>query len=1241
MARTAHDRGVALMLVLLATAVAVILALSFQAAQSTTLPISQNISQHASARAVAESALAMAATHVRTSDSWRDDFANGQLPVDSPFAEGSFTLSVEDGQDLNHDGVISVPDEGDGDLTDDASDPVTLTVIGRVGNVTHTVSAVVQPASSEIKVTMLYLLQSGTPVGYEADRIAMFEGWGYTVVTLASTSSKAAIDQAIADHGIQVVYISTFVQGTVAGKVDHITLGVVNEESQAYPYLGLATDGDDSPASEIDITDNTHYITSPFAAGPLTIATQAIDAQYPTGTLAPSLRVLGEHVGSSRVTLAVLERGDTTCTGGRVPGRRVMLPWSGSQSHFHPTADGKTLIRRAVEWAAADAPSIAGLWAEWHDVSYGLSSLSGIDWDATPTHTSIEAQANWASTGGSLYSGGPSETFGVKLTGRITIPTDGAWTFYTNSDDGSDLWINGSRIVDNDGLHAMRERSGTVTLTAGEHDIMMRCFEHGGGVGLIASWAGPGVSKQVIPGSVLTVGPSDGDDEEDTVKPQLVALYSFATPTPVNPNLVAHWRLDESGGGGGVSAGGRIRVDDEAIIDSYSSAAGAYGGANVGSNAQVSTNMTTGAKLHIKGDAQVRGHAWCGAGGNPNNVIQVNNGSTLTGTRGALAADITFPNYNAPSGMPSSLGSRTYTTAQTWNSDRKFDDLTLSGSSCVVTVTAHVRVDVTKKFTMSNSARININSGASLTLYCNEGIVIDNDATINDDSTATSRLTMLTYGSSAEIEIKNRAVVAGLILGESDVLIDDDAVVYGSVRTAGKMTIKNDSAFHQDLSLPGFGLPFAVYDSTADRDGTASNGPATGQSGAHASTATAIAFDGSNDYVAVPHDSDFLLDHGTLSFWFRTSNTAKFQGLVTKDTLNFATGGHLCVFVDGGRVAARIQSTSNSYWNYSSPISSNTWHHVAVTWGAGGWKLYLNGSLADSDSYDGGLGTSSGGSGNFEPWAFGSNTWKSSQGDVTPLQDYLVGVLDDIRLYDSALAEDQIADLAAGSDPGPAYPPTVYDTSGFGTPLDLTIAHPDRVTWLPANAGLQIDAATLITSGGAATKIHSALTDSDQLTIEAVFTPANLTQNGPARIATLSPDPYNCNAMIGQNASGHLGRLRTNTTGSNGTPDIAASGLTLARQHVILTYDGENVSLYRNGVLETQTPRTGNLDAWNAAYALILANEPSADRPWLGTLHRVAVWDRGMNGLQIKNLFQGKDPGDGVSNLTFSVRWME
>ena len=69
----------------------------------------------------------------------------------------------------------------------------------------------------------------------------------------------------------------------------------------------------------------------------------------------------------------------------------------------------------------------------------------------------------------------------------------------TNSDDGSALYIGDKRVVDNDGLHGMVERSGTIALEAGWHAIRVEFFERGGGAGLIVLAGGPGTTYAVIP----------------------------------------------------------------------------------------------------------------------------------------------------------------------------------------------------------------------------------------------------------------------------------------------------------------------------------------------------------------------------------------------------------------------------------------------------------------------------------------------------------------------------------------------------------------------------------------------------------------------------------------------------------------------------------------------------------------------------------------------------------------------
>ncbi|MGA3286962.1 MAG: alpha-L-arabinofuranosidase C-terminal domain-containing protein [Bacteroidota bacterium] len=95
------------------------------------------------------------------------------------------------------------------------------------------------------------------------------------------------------------------------------------------------------------------------------------------------------------------------------------------------------------------------------------------------------------------------ENFAVQYLGYIKIPKDGLYTFFTNSDDGTLLSIDGSLIVGNDGHHAPQEESGTIVLKAGFHPITVGFFQAGGGKVLDVSIEGPGIQKQIITKEML------------------------------------------------------------------------------------------------------------------------------------------------------------------------------------------------------------------------------------------------------------------------------------------------------------------------------------------------------------------------------------------------------------------------------------------------------------------------------------------------------------------------------------------------------------------------------------------------------------------------------------------------------------------------------------------------------------------------------------------------------------------
>lgn len=88
--------------------------------------------------------------------------------------------------------------------------------------------------------------------------------------------------------------------------------------------------------------------------------------------------------------------------------------------------------------------------------------------------------------------------FAVQFTARLQIEKPGKYTFYTKSDDGSVLWVNGEKVVDNDGSHSLRIRKGTITLTEGVHQLEVGYFEDYMGEQLEVWIEGPGIYRQIL-----------------------------------------------------------------------------------------------------------------------------------------------------------------------------------------------------------------------------------------------------------------------------------------------------------------------------------------------------------------------------------------------------------------------------------------------------------------------------------------------------------------------------------------------------------------------------------------------------------------------------------------------------------------------------------------------------------------------------------------------------------------------
>jgi len=83
--------------------------------------------------------------------------------------------------------------------------------------------------------------------------------------------------------------------------------------------------------------------------------------------------------------------------------------------------------------------------------------------------------------------------FVIEYNGRFWVQQPGEYRFSLMSDDGSRLYIDGRLVIDNDGLHSVEERSGSVPLKSGVHRVNVRYFQGpGDGVALILNVVAPG-----------------------------------------------------------------------------------------------------------------------------------------------------------------------------------------------------------------------------------------------------------------------------------------------------------------------------------------------------------------------------------------------------------------------------------------------------------------------------------------------------------------------------------------------------------------------------------------------------------------------------------------------------------------------------------------------------------------------------------------------------------------------------
>ncbi|MFC1553671.1 chitobiase/beta-hexosaminidase C-terminal domain-containing protein [candidate division KSB1 bacterium] len=138
------------------------------------------------------------------------------------------------------------------------------------------------------------------------------------------------------------------------------------------------------------------------------------------------------------------------------------------------------------------------------DLSGGLN-LSYYEgrWEALPDFSQLSATSVKKALKFDLSSAERENEFALKFEGYLDIPVTGVYTLYVSSDDGTRFFLGDQMLIDNDGIHGMRENHYIIALEKGKHPLTLLYFQGSRGKGLLVSYEGPGIEKQEIPPNIL------------------------------------------------------------------------------------------------------------------------------------------------------------------------------------------------------------------------------------------------------------------------------------------------------------------------------------------------------------------------------------------------------------------------------------------------------------------------------------------------------------------------------------------------------------------------------------------------------------------------------------------------------------------------------------------------------------------------------------------------------------------
>lgn len=255
-----------------------------------------------------------------------------------------------------------------------------------------------------------------------------------------------------------------------------------------------------------------------------------------------------------------------------------------------------------------------------------------------------------------------------------------------------------------------------------------------------------------------------------------------------------------------------IHLNSNALIDSYDSRNGLYGGSNVKSQGDTGTNAIHYGCISLDSNAEIHGDALSGPESNPEDAIVTESGSHIYGEKLALSGLKEMPSIPAPEGLPNRgdyfLGSGGQDTISESGEYSSF----MLDNNTKVTITADVILYITGEYSMKSNTEMEIAGGVSGVIYLGGSFVQNSNAQFDNVSKDPSKLTLFgTDSFNGQMEWHSDQGFWGAIyMPRADVICPSNTDFYGSM-IANSIDIYSNGKIHYDESLGGHGSSSSSY----------------------------------------------------------------------------------------------------------------------------------------------------------------------------------------------------------------------------------------------------------------------------------------------------------------------------------------------------------------------------------------------------------------------------------------------